>query len=268
MLMNNHNVRPYWHVDLKWICGILFAVGLGVSLLLFLAATLTSKRIAVPIATEVAASMVSRNGLDDTTDIDEFKKKAAAQPGEAVETLPGIFVTKADLATLSPRELRLKIFAQVVTPYYELGAKGVAAKQTNDPQEQANIEQQVGVMGLLNQQTHDGLQRSFWISLGALVLPLIGLIRFSAGWGRLVSPGIIMAVMTFPGAVGAVIFEIAKRSSKPAGGGGSPIPNVSPESLQMIAAAVLPMYVTVFIMGATLLTIAAIGKAWTKRTHH
>lgn len=261
-------IRPYWHVDAKWVCAILLTLGLWVSSVLYILSTLTSERIAVPVATQIVAGLFSNKGLDDTTEIEEFKQKARQQAGDKVETLPGIFVSKTDIETLSPRELRLKIFGQLVTPYYELGAKGVAAKQTTDPAERAKIERQAGLLALLNKNTHEILEQAFLISLGLLVLPLIGLVYFSAGFGRLVSPGIVLISISFPGAVIAGIMQIAKHSSKPFGGGGtSAIPALPPESLEMMLGAFTPVFALVFALGVLLLVAAGIGKAVSKRQH-
>jgi hypothetical protein len=256
------HIRPYWHVDAKWICGLIFGLLALASLVLFALMTLTSRDIAVPLATQVAAGMFSRNGLDDASELEEFKQKAAKQPGDKVETLPGVFITKADLATLPPRELRLKIFRQVVEPYYELGAKGVAAKQSADPAKQANIERQAGVLGLINQQTHDKLRQLFLISLALVVLPLAGLVYFSAGFGRLVSPGLVLVLLTWPAAIAFLVLQIAKNSSKPVGGEGGP---VSPETLQLALGAVLPGLALVFLLGLILLLGAAVGRTVAKR---
>ena len=252
--------RPYWHVDMKWVCGILFALGLWLALALYALTVLTSERIAVPLATQIAAQLVSRSGLDDPTDINALKQKASQQPGNDVETLPGVFVTKADLQTLTPRALRLKIFGEVVKPYYELGAKGVAAKQTADPQKRAEIEQQVGLLGLVNQSNHDILVRVFWLSLALLVIPLAGLVYFSAGFGRLVSPGIIMALSTLASAPLAVLLQIAAHSTKPAGDQPGPLPGVTADSFATVVRALLPGFLAVFALGMLLLLVAAIGK--------
>lgn len=261
--------RPYWHVDMKWICGILFALGLWATLALYTLSTLTSERIAVPVVTQIAAAIVGQHGMASPAEIEKFKQGARLLPGDKVETLPGIFITKTDLETLSADEIRLKIIGQIVSPYYELGPEGVAAKQTTNPEERAKIEQQVGFAGLINRSTHDTLQRLMWISLGLLAIPLAGLIYFSAGFGRLVSPGLIMAFTAFPGAIAKLILEIATRSSKPVGGNGSTggVPGLSPESLEMIVRALLPGFLTVFTLGTVLLLAAAVGKTISKHRH-
>jgi hypothetical protein len=254
------HARPYWHVDAKWICGILFALGLLASLLLYIASTLTSEKVAVPVATQIVAGMFSRNGLDDDSDLEEFKQKALKQPGEQVETLPGAFVSKTDLRTLSPRELRLKIFKQVVEPYYQLGAKGVAAKQSSDPAKQAQIEQQAGLLAYFNKSTHESLQRLFFISLAFLLLPLAGLVYFSAGFGRLVSPGLILVLLTFPGAFASLMLAVSSSSSKPVGGESG-----QGESIAIAVGSVAPSLALLFGLGVALLLAAGIGKAVANR---
>ena len=112
--------RPYWHVDLKWIFGISAAFFLTSSLTLFTLSTLTSEKVAIPVASYVVASQFSRDGLDDPKDIEAAKSKFLKTKDNVFYPLDdkNIRITRDELETLSPREIRLKIFRQVVEPFY------------------------------------------------------------------------------------------------------------------------------------------------------
>jgi hypothetical protein len=248
-------VRPYWHVDAKWVCGLLFMAGLWVSLLLYCIRTLTSEKVAVPLATSVVATMFSRDGLDATNDLDEFKQKAADTPGDFVEPLPGVKISKVDLNSLPPRELRLKIFEQVVRPYYELGLDGVAKQSGGDVATQQKIKEQGFALGFVNKKTHHQIDLAFMYVLGLTLLPLLGLILFSHRFGRLVSPGLILLFVPLPG---AIFFTVLAS----AGGGGKdgPLAAVDPVMLKQVAATLAQPYQWAVVAGLALLISAAIGK--------
>ncbi len=261
--------RPYWHVDAKWVCGIIFALGLWVALVLHSLAAATTEQVAVPAATQVIAQLFSPQGLDDPGDIGKLKEEAARQPEGIVHPLPGTTITRADLDSLSPRELRLKIFGQLVKPYYQLGVKGVAAQQTNDPKERESIEKQAGLLALINRQTHDWLQSAFLISLAALVLPLAGLVYFSYRFGRLASPGFILTLVPLPAMVvgSALLAAGAGPPTMPGQSGGAAA--LPPEALKLILQAVLPALWSVVAAGVALLLAAGIGRLiWRHRTTH
>ena len=244
--------RPYWHVDAKWVCGLLFALGLGLTLNLIMAWRLTAPEVAVPVATEVVASLFSPDGLDETASINELRQQAAAQPGEIVQVPVGsqsVTLTKQELATLSPREIRLKIFRQVVEPFYNLGVDGVAA-QAGTPDEQAKFKQQAGLLGLLNRQTHDRIWTLVLWTGGVSLVFLIGLVGFSWHWGRLASPGVVILLTALPGALFAVALTTV-------GGGAA---HVSQDLMRQVVGMLVLPYAVAAGAGLLLLLVAGVGR--------
>ncbi len=252
--------RPYWHVDAKWICGILFTILLWITFNLYTLATLTSKDIAVPVATEIVAGRFSPNGLDDPVDIAKLKEDAAKTPSEELHPLPNTTITKTDLEELTPRQIRLKIFEQIVRPYYELGPEGVAEKQTVDATQQEKIKRQAGVLAYFNLQTHNKLQNLVWIFAVASLLPLAGLVFFSHQLGRLVSPALVMSVVAFPGTFASGLALIASKSTSEGAKSNGPIPFLPQEAAGKITLALMPGFAIIFGLGILLLLAALIGK--------
>src|SRR5690242_6160959 len=79
-------MRPYWHIDAKWVFGILLCMSLGACLLVYNISTLTSKDQAVPLSAGIVASLFSKNGINDPNGLDELKQQAAALPDNAILT--------------------------------------------------------------------------------------------------------------------------------------------------------------------------------------
>lgn len=249
--------RPYWHVDLKWVMGILLFFALGVSLLLYNLSTLTERERATTISATVIASMFSKDGLDDPGDIEAFKQHAALIPGDVITPIPQfptLKVTKADIMTKSPRELRIALFKQLTEPIYDKGLRGAAQEFTTDPAAQAQFQKDATLLGVFTKNTHDSLQRAFvWATLVASVL-LIMLIYFSAGWGRLVSPGIVLLLVSPLGTVFSLLLLYPPKD------GDAPFAALPAGVAQEIGASLNQSYMSVTIIGASLLVIAGVGK--------
>lgn len=210
IVVGHHKPRPYWHVDLKWFFGLLLVVALGVWLLLLNAYNLTSPSVAIPLTTNVLAQMFSHGDLDSDGGVAELKAKVAASPTKSIQPIPDfpVTVTEQDVNTLSPRQLRLKIFGQIAEPLYYKGPHEYAQTLTEDPQKRRQFENDASLLGLVTQSRHELVGRLL-IGLGvAAILLLTGVIFFSAGFGRLVTPGVILLVVSVPV---AIAFSILKH---------------------------------------------------------
>ncbi len=200
-----HKPRPYWHVDMKWAFGILLFCALLVSTVLLVASTLLSPKIALPSATYVVASQFSRDGLDDASDIKKIEselKKSGKNEFQPIEGSDAV-ITKGDIASLSPREIRLKLFGQIVEPIY-YGTEEL----------DKNTAQQYGALAILNEKTHDSLVTFFWISLIPVTLFMAGLVFFSHRYGRLVSPAIMLLLFSLLPSLFLFLIQNAATSIK------------------------------------------------------
>ena len=72
--------RPYWHVDAKWICGLM--------LLVFNLVVLTAEKSAVELLTLGLALMYSQNGLDDEAEVAEMRRRIEASPDKMISLSP------------------------------------------------------------------------------------------------------------------------------------------------------------------------------------
>jgi len=249
--------RPYWHVDLKWVFGILFFFALGAALLLYNLAAITERERATTMSATIIASLFSKNGLDDDKDIIEFRQKAASIPGDIitpVEQFPWLKISKTDLMTKSPREIRIAIFRNLTDPIYDKGLVGASAEFSADPAAQKQFQKDATLLGVFTKATHETFQAAFmWAAIAAGVL-LVLVTYFSHGWGRLVSPGVVLLMSSPLGSfLGLMLLH-------PPTDGGSPFAALPQSVAQEIGTSLNQSYFNATLLGVALFVIAGIGK--------
>ena len=249
--------RPYWHVDLKWVSGILFFFAVGISLLLFNLSALTERERATTISATVIATMFSKDGLDDPKDIEILKQQAALIPGDIITPIPQfptLQVSKADLMAKSPRELRIALFKQLTEPIYDKGLKGAAKEFTADPVSQEKFQKDATLLGAFTKSTHDAFERALlWTSLFAGVMLLL-LVYFSAGWGRLVSPGLVLLLVSPLGTIFSLLLLYPPKD------GDAPFAALPASVAQEIGTSLNQSYMSATLIGVGLLVLAGVGK--------
>jgi len=199
---NSLKPRPYWHVDAKWLTGILLLFLLNVTFLVFILMQVTAPEQGISLLTMTLASAFSAQGggLDASGDIEIIHQKIAESPKGEWQPIPGmrIVVREEDIVGKTPREVRLWFFRQWAEPLYYDGAQGLANLMT-DPEMKKNLEGGVGPLGFINADTHGKLQKVF-IASGLVSLFFLGLlIFFSYRFGRLSSPGCAIFLAAIPG---------------------------------------------------------------------
>jgi hypothetical protein len=255
--------RPYWHLDAKWIAGILLFFSLGACLLLYNLSALTERRQAVTLSAAVVANLFSPKGLDDTNGLNEFRQQVAKMPGTTVSPIPqfsSIKLSKHDALTLSPADLKIAIFSQITGPIYDIGLEAAAKQFTPNPAEQQQFVKQAAPLGILTTSTHTLIQSLFVASLCTSVILAAFLIFFSAKWGRLVSPGIVLLAISPIGTLASLLLL-----HPPAGAGlfGASVPTSVTQSVGGTLGHSYP-YATA--LGVALLVAAFIGKIITSVT--
>lgn len=196
--------RPYWHVDAKWLTGILLLFLLNITFLVFILLQVTAPEQGIALLTTTLASSFSAEsgGLDSEADIEIMRQKIAESPNGEWQPIPGmrIVVREEDIAGKTPREARLWFFRQWAEPVYYDGAQGLANLIT-DPEMQKSVEEGVGPLGIISANTNSKLQGMFAVS-GLASLVFLGLlIFFSYRFGRLGSPGCVIFLAAIPGII-------------------------------------------------------------------
>jgi hypothetical protein len=255
-------LRPYWHVDAKWITGILLLFLLNATFLIFILVQITAAKQGIEILTAILASSFSREGLDQEVDIEIMHQKIAESPDGSWKPIQGlnIVVREQDIAGLSPREIRLWFFRQLAEPIYYGGQQGLANLST-DPEMQKNMEGGIGPLGFINAETHSKLNNVL-IVLGLISLTFLGLlVYFSYRFGRLVSPGCVIFLAAVPG---LILFSGVRGWLEQAGQNPNPETEVTTVTLytQMatrLAVDVLPNIVQKALQIYLLLTFLGLG---------
>lgn len=196
--------RPYWHVDAKWITGILLLLLLNITFLAYVLVQVTAPEQGISLLTVTLASVFSAEsgGLDASNDIEVLHQKIAESPNGEWQPIPGmkIVIREADIAGKTPREIRLWFFRQWAEPLYYNGAQGLASLMTT-PEMQQSVEGGVGLLGFITAETHGKIQKVFF-GLGLVSLFFIGLlVFFSYRFGRLGSPGCVIFLAAIPGLI-------------------------------------------------------------------
>lgn len=249
--------RPYWHVDAKWIAGIFLFFSLGASLLLGALYTMTEEKRAINTGTVVVTSLFSKDGLDAAEDLSPLREKIAASPDKRIAPIPNfpnVYITEEQLNTLSPRELRMAIFRQIVTPIYEKGVAGAAKEFTSDPAQQEQFTKDAGLLQLLTRQTHDTVGTFLIVSSIASLIFAAAFVYFSWRWGRLGNLGFMLLLVSTVGSLAGLMFLHPPQD----GNGG--INSLDPEVAKAIGESLGAAYFWAAWAGLGLLIVALIGK--------
>jgi hypothetical protein len=198
--------RPYWHVDAKWVCALLLALLLAVTLPVISLYRLTCKEPATKIMTYTFAGMTSPDGIDSESGLDEIKQRVLQNGSETITT-SGIKVTFTanDVNTLSPRELRLKAFGDFASRFYDQGAKGFAKSQGFDEAAASKFEKDSAAISVLTLSTHKFVGNIMIVIVIFDLLLAAGVVFFSHRFGRLVSLGTVLLLVGLPGVLLSII---------------------------------------------------------------
>lgn len=259
-------LRPYWHVDLKWICAILLTAVLAATLPVTVAHRLTEKGPATNLIAYTMAGMTSPQGIDSEAGLAEMKARVLEKGSETVK-LAGIDVvfTAQDMNTLSPRELRLKVFRAFADRFYDQGAKGLAQNQGFDAATVKKFENDASLINLFSAEMHERIGTVLlWMALADLLL-VAAVIFFSRRFGRLVSPGVVFLLVGLPG---IVLGAIASQNPEVTGAARSENPSDPMAMIGLFGSYVAPLiaphaagiYLFVLLSGAVMLVVAALGR--------
>lgn len=253
--------RPSWKIDLKWVFGILSVVVLLNLLFVFSFYLLTLKQNALPLMTNAVASLYSPKGLDDATDFEKAKADFLASGKDFFQPFPNmnITVSKNDLLTKTPRELRLQIFGQMVEPIYT-GA--LPAQISASDREKFNKDSTI--LRILSAKTHT-LAGYLLAGLSVFFILFFGLaIYFSYKLGKLVTMGVILLFTAFLPTILWGVLNLAAKSGHLIVSANLPEPERANELVQntvpILTGLFFQIYLYVLLFGILMLLIALFGK--------
>ncbi len=254
------NPRPYWHVDAKWICGILLVLTLSATLILLSLANLTDKDRAPTVGALLIGEAFIRGS---EVDVEEAKEKLAESGGviRPLPNFPDVEITEADLS-LSKAEISIKVFGPITESIYNNGVEGTADKFALTPEQKQEFIKDASLFNILTKDTHQTLKKFFNIFALISLLLAAGVAYFSARWGRLSNLGALLLLVSLPGTIIALFLKNPPKDGD--GGFGS----LSPELTDQIGQAVSAAYTRVTLLGLLLLAAALIGRIYSAFRKH
>lgn len=259
--------RPCWHVDAKWVAGIILTFTLSLSFLVYSLVIITAEKPAIDTLTIGLALAFSQNGLDDEAEIAELKQALKLSPDKSIHPIPGlnVVIREQDINGLTPRQIRFYIFRQIAEPLYKRGPEGLAAL-AGDPKMENKMVEDSGILGFLTLKTHRTLKNLLLI-LGLISFILfVPLVLFSYRFGRIASPGIVIFISSLPGALAFSSANLALRSlganshqarvTDMSGMASLIVANVLPSTVQTV----VQNYLVFLLTGLGLIIVSVLGK--------
>lgn len=263
-------VRPHWHVDGKWLAALLLLVLWSATLLGVGLYRLSGERVAVPLLTTLLAASFSREGLDSEKDLAEFRERLRTAPEQTLRPIEDLklAVRYEEVEGLTPRETRLVVFRKLAEPLYRDGAEGILRLSRDVTTEgRDRLRRDTAVIAPVTRDWHERLRTPVVVLGAAALLVLALLVYFSAGLGRLVSPGLVLTLAGLPGLVLLAIRNAARgeAATLPAGETAD-VGYVAREAIPIAAPALTSGYLVSLGLGAALILAAVVGRlAWGRR---
>ena len=196
-------VRPYWHVDAKWICGMLLVVALGFTVLIFSLLCITDRGPAVDTLSRVMAANYRPGMLEQGGQVDLVRRQVESLIDRAISSLFGVTPSPADdneaAQQPGPQAEALRPIAEAYYIGGSRAARRLAAESEPIPQVARLVPEDEGVWSFFTLRMHEILRRVAWASGAASLLLTAALISFSYRFGRLGSPGVVLVVVGLPG---------------------------------------------------------------------
>lgn len=262
--------RPYWHIDAKWVCALMLAVSLLVTLPVVAAFRLTSRGPAVDLIAYTFAGMTSPQGIDSEAGVEDIKSKLA-QTGTSTINFGGVEVdlNAEEVNSLTPRELRLKVFRTFAEQFYDKGVSGLAADQNVGHDALAKLENDASAISIFGSSAHQRVKVILLWMVALNILLLIGVVAFSFRFGRLISPGLVFLIVGLPGVPLAII---AAQGAGVVGSARIENPENQLELIKVFTSYISPLvlphisgvYMAVFVTGSLLILAGVIGKILSK----
>lgn len=212
----------------------------------------TEREPAVAILSSVMSGLFEK-ALPNSSNINQFRQYAAAASGGQVAVLPQILpqvtIPKQDALNLDPASLQSEILNQISGPIYDSGLDKASTNLISDPSMRDSFVKNLSFLNFFAKAAHLTAQTMFVLSLFSVAYLLFQVVYFSAGWGRFVSPGIILILASWPGAlVGSIFPQIASSF------------HIAPAVSKSLMLSLSQSYQTTFWVGLLLLLTALVGK--------
>ncbi len=249
-----------WRIDAKWLFGLICLASIIVAGVLYSASKLTERDVATGVFSGVMTTFAKEG--EGSEEFGEIQALAAASPDEEF-TIEGITlpVKGSEIADLSYDEAVDLVVGRIAQTLYTDGPESVEqffAAASGPSSEEApaaeGAEFSLGPFALLTQDTHDIIRRIFTFSLIPILILAAPLVFFSRRFGRLGSPGLVLAIGAAPF---ALLWQIAKQGTRNAGQDG--VDGALAQAISPMAEDVSTTFLWLLVLGVTLVIASVAG---------
>lgn len=245
--------RPDWHIDAKWVCGLFLIPILAVTVVVLNLYILTSRENGIKFSARVLEALYAPNANIEKS-AEAVREAIKNSPDKSFTPFPdkNIKITEEDLNNYSVSELTDKIFSDLAVSIYD----SPKSNMTN-----------VGLLAPITKYGHAVLGKVLGICVAVSILFLALAIYFSADFGRLITPGILVFVISFPG---TLLFYLMQKNNNQTT---VPSPEAGwPERIRFIIGSLSEQidliyrnYLVILLFGIGFILIGKIGRIILKR---
>lgn len=268
-IKNQSRIRPYWHLDAKWIVALIFIPIFAAAFLACNLYVLTNEKNAVNVSSNILSALYSPGGdQNNSKEIEEVRAAIRKSPDKVLKPFPGldIQITEQDLDQSNLADVKDKLFKELAKNIYNFDS----SKMKYNPEGKTDALSNLGAMAIFTKGGHQLIGKIALISSGIALVFLALLIFFSYGFGRMISPGIIFFITGLPATI--LLLALQKgigNSSEAVDPGkmslgqriGLAVKEVGPQ----ISDVILKNYIILVVVGTTLVLVGVIGRIIQKR---
>ena len=249
-----------WRMNAKWLFGLLCLAAIIVAAVLYSASKPTERDVSTSIFSSILISLAKDD--EGAEAFEEYQALAVANPDEDF-TIEGITlpIKGRELIGLSYDEAVELVIGRIAEILYTDGPDAVEQFFTDTSvagsEESAAGEGEefnLGPFVILTQDTHDLIRRIFTFSLIPVLVLAALLVFFSRRFGRLGSPGVVLAVGAAPF---ALLWLIAKGATNNAGQDG--VEGALAEALAPMAGELSTTFLWLLAIGVALVLASVVG---------
>ncbi|NTU69376.1 hypothetical protein HGB13_00910 [bacterium] len=268
-IKNRPPKTPLWRKLLSKVSFVLLVPIISFTILFAVLFTITEERQAKDTLTLIIASAFSQKGLDDETEIIEIKNKMDLAGVDKFVPIDGVMVeiSRRDIEELSPRDLRLKIFAEIANLLYSQDEQEINRTITNDEIKKGL--ENAGFLGVISKNGHKETEKLF--SYALLLACLVGAVVYSLNKGldRLKVPAKAVLFGSLPGLLISFLLKMLLSQPSPVSISGDSqaaniLSNMINSALPQTIDIFLRTYLWVFITSASVYIGILIYKFWNK----
>jgi hypothetical protein len=253
--------RPSWCLDVKWLFGLASVISIIAAGAVYSASKLTEQQ----PATGVFSGVVGYFFEEDDVSIENFHEiqpQATANPDADFTFIDGVTlpVKGRELEGLSYDEAVELVIGRTAEILYSDG-RDAAEQYIEETSEEGSEEEDeeggldpLSVLLILTQDNHDAVHSILTFALIAVLVTAVPVVFFSTRFGRLGSPGVLLAVSIAPF---AVLWLIAKQVTNDASEDG--VEGALAEALSPTAGDVSSDFLRLLILGVALVVVAVAG---------